>query len=86
MPMYKNVASKKIVIAGPSGALVEIVPGQAVDLPDHIARKGFPYLQLESVQASQLLTEAPAPLESVETQVEVKDEPKKKSTKKKKGA
>lgn len=85
MPMYKNVASKKIVIAGPSGALVEIVPGQAVDLPDHIARKGFPYLQLESVQVPQILTEAPAPLEQVTEKVE---EPvtKKKSTKKKKGA
>lgn len=85
MPMYKNVASKKIIIAGASGNLVEINPGQSIDLPDHIARKAFPHLQLESVQAQpQILTEAPAPLEQVSDKVE---EPiKKKSTKKKKGA
>lgn len=80
MPMYKNVASKKIIIAGASGSLVEIAPGQAVDLPDHIARKGFPYLQVES--APQILTEAPAPLETV---VEKAAPVEKKKSKKKKG-
>jgi hypothetical protein len=85
MSKFQNVASKKIVIAGPSGSLVEIAPGQSVELPDHIARKGFPYLRLMiEGEAPQLLTEAPAPLESVVDEVVKDTVQKSKKTKKKK--
>ena len=81
MPLYKNKATHKVVIAG-NGRLETIEPGQIVDLSTGIARRGFPYLvEVKETVQPQLLVEQPV-AESLEEVVEVKEKPKKKDKKK----
>ena len=76
MPKYRNTANHTIIIPGQI-RLETIMPGQIVELPSGIARRGLPYLvqvqEAPVVDTRQILIEAPQPLEVVKEEPKVEE-------------
>lgn len=64
---YRNTSGQKVVIQGQNGHMITILPGDTVDLPYGIARRGMPYLKEvnDTPDTRQVLIEAPHPVEEV---------------------